>query len=70
MKSFNLFKSHTVNEIAGITGFSKNKVTFLLRKGTLKGKKIGRIWKSRGWQIRKLMSEYRKLEKLKIKFGK
>ncbi|HUS49104.1 MAG TPA: hypothetical protein VMZ91_03010 [Candidatus Paceibacterota bacterium] len=68
MKSFDLFKSYTVNEIAEITGFKKNKITFLLRRGTLKGKKIGRIWKSRGWQIRNLMSEYRKLEELKNKF--
>jgi len=68
MKSFDLFKSYTVNDIAEITGFKKNKITFLLRRGTLKGKKIGRIWKSRGWQIRNLMSEYRKLEELKNKF--
>jgi hypothetical protein len=68
MKFFDNFKSYTVNEITGITGFKKDKITLLLRKGTLKGRKIGRIWKSRGWQIRKLISEYRKLEELKIKF--
>ena len=70
MKSFSIFRSYTVNEIAEITGFSKNKVTFLLRKGTLKGRKIGRIWCSRGWEIRVLMSENRKLEELKNKFRK
>lgn len=70
MKSFNLFKLYTVNEITEITGFKENKVTFLLRKGTLKGRKVGRIWFSRGWEIRSLMSENRKLEELKGKFGK
>jgi len=68
MKFFDILKSYSVKEIAEITGFGVDKITLLLRKGTLKGKKIGRIWESRGWQIRKLMSEYRKLEELKIKF--
>lgn len=68
MKFFDIFKSFTVNEIAEITGFKINKITLLLRKGTLKGRKIGRIWESSGWQISKLMSEYRKLKELKIKF--
>jgi len=70
MKSFDLFKSYTVNEIVEITGFKVDKITLLLRKGTLKGKKIGRVWYSKGWQIRKLMSENRKLEELKNKFRK
>lgn len=70
MKSFSLFKSYTVNEIAEITGFKENKITFLLRKGTLKGRKIGRIWCSRGWEIRRLISENRKLEELKNRFRK
>jgi len=68
MRFFDNFKSYTVNEIAEITGFKIDKITLLLRKGTLKGEKIGRIWYSRGWQISKLMSEYRRLEELKTKF--
>ncbi|MCK4447001.1 MAG: helix-turn-helix domain-containing protein [Candidatus Marinimicrobia bacterium] len=68
MKSLSLFRLYTVNEIAEITGFSKNKVTFLLRKGTLGGKKIGKIWYSRGCQIRKMMLQNRKLKELKNKF--
>lgn len=65
-----LFRSYTVNEIAEITGFGKDKVTLLLRRGTLKGRKVGRIWFSRGWEINKLMAEKRKLEELKDKFGR
>ena len=68
MKSFDLFKSYTVNEIAEITGFKENKITFLLRKGTLKGKKVGRVWYSRGFHISKMMSQNKKLEELKNKF--
>lgn len=68
MKSLVFFKQYTVNEIAEITGFRENKVTFLLRKGTLKGRKVGRIWSSRGWEIRNLISENKKLEELKSKF--
>lgn len=68
MKLLVFFKQYTVNEIAEITGFRENKVTFLLRKGTLKGRKVGRIWFSRGWEIRNLISENRKLEELKSKF--
>jgi hypothetical protein len=63
-----IFRSYTVNEIAGITGFGVDKVTLLLRRGTLKGRKVGRIWFSRGWEINRLMAENRKLEKLKDKF--
>jgi len=70
MEFFDNFRSFTVKEIAEITGFSENKITFLLRKGTLKGKKIGKIWYSRGWQIRNLISENRRLEELKNKFRK
>lgn len=68
MKFFDIFKSYTVNEIAEITGFKENKITLLLRKGTLEGKKIGKIWYSRGWQIRKMMLQNRKLKELKNKF--
>ncbi|MBA7580967.1 hypothetical protein ES708_22866 [subsurface metagenome] len=70
MKSFSIFGSYTVNEIAEITGFTVNKITLLLRKGTLKGRKIGRIWCSKGWEIRKLMLENKKLEELKNRFRK
>lgn len=70
MKFFDNFRSYTVNEIAEITGFKENKITLLLRKGTLKGRKIGRIWCSRGWEINKLISENRKLEELKNRFRK
>ena len=68
MKFFDNFKSYTVNEIAEITGFKKDKITLLLRKGTLKGKKIGRIWYSRGFHINKMMSQNKKLKELKNKF--
>jgi len=68
MKFFDNFRSYTVKEIAEITGLKENKITFLLRKGTLKGRKIGKIWYSRGWQIRKMMSQNRKLKALKNKF--
>ena len=68
MKFFDNFKSYTVNEIAEITGFKGNKITFLLRKGTLKGRKVGRIWYSRGFYISKMMSQNRKLKELKNKF--
>ena len=68
MKTIVFFKSYTVNEIAEITGFGVDKVTLLLRKGTLKGRKIGRIWFSKGWEISRLMGENRKLEELKNKF--
>jgi len=68
MKFFDNFRLYSVREIAEITSLKENKITFLLRKGTLKGKKIGRIWKSKGWQIGKLMSEHRRLEELKNKF--
>ena len=70
MKSFSIFSLYNVNEISEITGFKRDKITLLLRKGTLVGKKIGRIWYSRGWEIRKLMLENRKLEELKNKFRK
>jgi len=70
MEFFDNFRSFTVKEIAEITGFKRDKITLLLRKGTLVGKKIGNIWFSRGWEIRKLMSENRKLEELKNKFRK
>ena len=70
MKSFSIFSLYTVKEIAEITGFKRDKITLLLRKGTLVGKKIGNIWFSRGWEIRKLISENRKLEELKNKFRK
>ncbi|MBA7530885.1 hypothetical protein ES705_23096 [subsurface metagenome] len=70
MKSFSIFKLYTVNEIAEITDFKVDKITLLLRKGTLKGRKVGRIWCSRGWEILWLISENRKLEELKIRFGR
>jgi len=68
MKFFDIFRLYSVKEIAEITGLKENKITFLLRKGTLKGRKIGKIWYSRGWQISKMMSQNRKLEELKNKF--
>jgi muramidase (phage lysozyme) len=68
MKSFSIFRLYTVNEIAEITGLKENKITFLLRKGTLKGKKIGRIWCSRGFYICEMMSQNRRLKELKNKF--
>lgn len=68
MKFLDNFKSYTVNEIAEITGFKENKITFLLRKGTLKGRKVGKIWCSRGFYISKMMSQNRKLKELKNKF--
>jgi len=68
MKFFDNFRLYSVKEIAEITGLKENKITFLLRKGTLKGRKIGKIWYSRGWQIRKMMSQNRKLKELKNKF--
>lgn len=68
MKSFSIFSLYNVNEIAEITGLKKNKITFLLRKGTLKGRKVGRIWCSRGFYIGKMMSQNRKLKELKNKF--
>jgi len=68
MKPFSLFRLYTVDEISEITGFNENKITFLLRKGTLVGKKIGRIWYSRGWEISKMISQNRKLKELKNKF--
>lgn len=68
MKFFDLFKSYSVNEIAEITGFKESKITFLLRKETLKGRKIGRIWYSRGFHISKMMSQNKKLRELKNKF--
>lgn len=70
MKFFDNFKLYTVNEIAEITGFKVDKITFLLRKGTLKGRKIGRVWYSKGWEIRRLILENRKLEELKNRFRK
>jgi len=70
VKFFDNFRSYSVKEIAEITGLKENKITFLLRKGTLKGRKIGKIWYSRGWQIRKMMSQNRKLKELKNKFEK
>lgn len=70
MEFFDNFRSFTVKEIAEITGFKRDKITLLLRKGTLVGKKMGNIWFSRGWEIRKLMSENRKLEELKNRFRK
>jgi len=68
MKFFDNFRLYLVREIAEITDLKENKITFLLRKGTLRGRKIGKIWYSRGWQIRKMMSQNRKLEELKNKF--
>ena len=70
MKSFSIFRLYNVKEIAEITGFKVDKITLLLRKGTLVGKKTGKIWFSRGWEIRKLMSENSKLEELKNRFRK
>lgn len=70
MKFLDNFRSYTVNEIAEIAGFRVDKITLLLRKGTLKGRKIGRVWYSKGWEIRKLMSENRRLEELKNRFRK
>ena len=68
MKSFNFIKLYTVKEIEEITSFKENKITFLLRKGTLKGRKIGKIWYSRGFYIGKMMSQNRKLKELKNRF--
>ena len=68
MKFFDIFRLYSVREIAEITGLKENKITFLLRKGTLKGRKMGKIWYSRGLQIRKMMSQNKKLEELKNKF--
>jgi len=70
MEFFDNFRSFTVTEIAEITGFKVDKITLLLRKGTLKGRKIGRVWYSKGWEIRRLISENRKLEELKNRFRK
>ncbi len=68
MKSFSIFRLYNVNEIVEITGLKENKITFLLRKGTLKGRKIGKIWYSRGLQIRKMMLQNKKLTELKNKY--
>ncbi len=68
MEFFDNFKLYTVKEIAEITGLKENKITFLLRKGTLKGRKIGKIWYSRGFYIGKMMSQNRKLKELKNRF--
>jgi len=70
MKFFDNFRSYSVKEIAEITGLKENKITFLLRKGTLRGGKVGRIWYSRGFHISKMMSQNRKLKELKNKFEK
>jgi len=70
MKFFDIFRLYSVKEIAEITSLKENKITLLLRKGTLKGRKIGKIWYSRGWQIRKMMLQNRKLKELKNKFGR
>lgn len=70
MKFFDNFRLHSVKKIAEITGFKENKITLLLRKGTLKGKKMGKIWYSRGFYIGVLMSQNRKLKELKNKFEK
>jgi len=70
MKFFDFFRLYSVKEIAEITGFKKNKIAFLLRKGTLRGRKVGRIWCSRGLYISILMSQNRKLKELKNKFEK
>ncbi len=68
MEFFDNFRLYSVKEIAEITGFKENKITFLLRKGTLIGRKIGKIWFSRGFHISKMMSQNRKLKELKNKF--
>jgi len=68
MKFFDVFRLYSVREIAEITDLKENKITFLLRKGTLKGRKVGRIWYSRGFYISKMMSQNRKLKELKNKF--
>ncbi|MBA7539488.1 hypothetical protein ES705_31767 [subsurface metagenome] len=68
MKFFDIFRLYSVKEIVEITGLKENKITFLLRKGTLKGRKIGKIWYSKGCQIRKMMLQNRELEELKNKF--
>ncbi len=68
MEFFDNFRLYSVKEIAEITGFKENKITFLFRKGTLKGRKIGKIWFSRGFHISKMMSQNRKLKELKNKF--
>ncbi|GAI66942.1 unnamed protein product [marine sediment metagenome] len=66
--------SNFLNGLAGNNGkirekdASQNKITFLFRKGTLKGRKVGRIWYSRGFHISKMMSQNRKLKELKNKF--
>jgi len=70
MKFFDFFRLYSVKEIAEITGLKENKITLLLRKGTLKGGKVGRIWCSRGFHISKMMSQNSKLKELKNKFEK
>lgn len=70
MKFFDNFRLYSVKEIAEITGLKENKITLLFRKGTLKGRKVGRIWCSRGFYISKMMSLNRKLKELKNKFEK
>jgi len=68
MEFFDNFRLYSVKEIVEITGLKENKITFLFRKGTLKGRKIGKIWYSRGFYISKMMSQNRKLKELKNKF--
>lgn len=70
MKFFDNFRLYSVKEIAEITGLKENKITLLFRKGTLKGRKVGRIWYSRGLYISKMMSLNRKLKELRNKFEK
>lgn len=70
MKFFDFFRLYSVKEIAEITGLKENKITLLLRKGTLKGRKMGKIWYTRGIYISKMMSLNRKLKELKNKFEK
>ncbi|MBA7621774.1 hypothetical protein ES703_29140 [subsurface metagenome] len=70
MKFFDNFRLYSVKEIAEITGLKENKITLLFRKGTLRGRKVGRIWCSRGFYVNKMMSQNRKLKELKNKFEK